>query len=181
MKVFVATSGVESVEIKYREFASDLANMLAKNHYKLIFGGISQGMSGKLYMTYKYEEEKVKAIVELHDAKNLENIEVDAYDVTNTTFERTKLLYESADVIIILPGGIGTLAELFSMIDENRQKNINKPIILFNFDNFYTPLLKYLTKLHVDNFITNEVLKSFNIVTDIKSLELFLQRLERRI
>lgn len=179
MKVFVACSGVDNVPCGYRDLASEVATMLARYGQKLIFGGMDTGMMGKCYMAYKYEGGKVKAVVELHDADNLEMLELDAYEVKPSVFERTKELYSSSDVVIFLPGGLGTYGELFSMLDEKRQKKQDKKIILFNYNNFYTPLIKFLGDTYKEGFVNKLDLQLLDIVTDVKSLELFLKNLEK--
>lgn len=179
MKVFVACSGVDNVPCDYRDLASEVATMLARNNHKLVFGGVDTGMMGKCYMAYKYEGGKVKAVVELHDAENLEMLELDAYEVKPTVFERTKELYNSSDVVIFLPGGLGTYGEIFSMLDEKRQKKQDKKIILFNYNHFYTPLLRFLSDVYKEGFVNKSDLQLLDIVTDVKSLELFLRGLEK--
>ncbi len=179
MKVFVACSGVDNVAIPYRDLASNVATMLARNGHKLVFGGCDTGMMGNCYMAYKYEGGKVKAIVEVHDAPNLDMLELDAYEVKTNIFERTKELYESSDLVVFLPGGLGTMGELFSMLDEKRQKCQDKKIILFNYQNFYTPLLKFLSDTYKEGFVNKKDLQLLDIVTDVKSLELFLKGLEK--
>lgn len=179
MRVFVGCSAKDSVPIEYKNLASDLSTFLAKQGHKLVFGGMDTGMMGKCYMTYKYEDAKVKAVVEVHDTELLKTLDVDTYDVTPSTFERTKLLFESSDIIIILPGGIGSLAELFSMIDEVRQKDLNKTIILFNYNNFYKTLLKLLNEFYNLGFVNKKELKLFDVVSDLNSLELYINNIEK--
>lgn len=179
MKVFVACSGVESVALEYRNLASEVATMLARNGHKLLFGGLDTGMMGKCYMAYKYEGGKVKAVVEVHDANNLDMLELDAYEVKPTVFERTKEFYNSSDLVLFLPGGIGTYGEIFSILDEKRQKKSDKKIILFDYNHFYTPLLKFLSDTYKEGFVSKKDLQLLDIVTDVKSLELFLRELEK--
>ena len=90
------------------------------------------------------------------------------------------MIFESSEVILILPGGIGTFREFFSMLDEKRTKNLDKPIILFNYNKYFSPLLGVLTKGYEENFITKRDLKLFDVVSDIKSLEMYLNNLERK-
>lgn len=175
LKVFVACSGEENVEIKYRNLASDVATSLVRLNHKLIFGGYDTGCSLKCYMTYRYESGKIKAILDVHDSKVLENIEVDAYEVLTSTFERNKLIYQASDMILILPGGIDSINIFFSLIEETKKRNDKKPIILFNYDNYYTPLLKFLESVHSHEFLSKEDIKLFSIVNDIKSLERYLR------
>lgn len=179
MRVFIGCSASDNIDTKYKELATNLTTYLAKNNHKLVFGGSDSGMMGKCYYTFKYEGGKIKAVVEIHDKEVLDYIEVDAYEATTSTFDRTKLLFESSDLVIILPGGIGTYAEFFSMLDEVRQKKLNKNIILFNYENFYTPLLNFLKNTYGEGFIDEKVLKMFNVVNDLKSLEKYIEDLNR--
>ena len=81
--------------------------------------------------------------------------------------------------MVILPGGIGTLAEFTSMLDYARCTTYEKkPIILFNYNNYYTPIINMLKGMHDSNFCSKEDLKSFDIVTDLKGLEIELDKLE---
>ena len=171
MRAFIACSARDNVSNDYKNLASDVATVLARHDYKLIYGGADTGMMGKCLMTYKYEGKKVKGFVDIKDAEHAERLEFDAMDVLPNTFDRTRDLYKSADLIVILPGGIGTLAEFISCMEENLTRGDNKKMILFNYNHFYTPLLNFYTKLYDDKFVSNEALKSFIIVKTIEDLE----------
>ena len=178
MRVFVACSARDAVGSEFKEIASEVATYLAKEGHKLVFGGMDQGMMGKIFMTYKYEGGKTKGIASVEDAEIMESLELDATDIAANTFERTKKLYDAAEIVLILPGGIGTLAEFFSMVDYYRTGRLRKPIILFNYDDFYTPLLSYLKELYDARFIAKDDLKSFNIVKDVSGLNFCLKELK---
>lgn len=175
MKVFVACSGDDDIGVKYKNLASDVATSLVRLNHKLIFSGCDTGASGKCYMTYRYESGKIKAIMDVHDSKFLENIEVDAYEVMPSTFDKNKMIFQASDMILILPGGLECINLLFSLLEEMSKRNEVKPIILFNYDNFYTPILKYLEDLYKTSFISKETIQLFSIVNDIKSLERYLK------
>lgn len=71
--------------------------------------------------------------------------------VKNTT-QRFEKIFSNSDVLLFLPGGLGTLAELFSSIEE-RQINNAKKIILYNYNFFFTPIIEELYKLYKEGFI----------------------------
>ena len=179
MRIFIGCSYSANVPLKYRELSSSIASFLAKDKHKLVFGGGSSGMIEKCFMTFKYEGAKTKAILDVTDAKNLEFLEVDANEVTISTFRRTEEIFKSSEIILILPGGIGTLAELFSFIDAKRTKKVNIPIILYNYDHYYDNLLKFLKNAYEDSIISSKDIKLFDVVTDIKSLEKYIKSLEK--
>ena len=178
MRVFIGCSASDAVPQKYKDLTVEISSMLARKGHKLVFGGSSKGMMGKAFFAFRYEEAKVKGVAIAEDADEVEAMELDRTEIVSTTFDRTRELFESSEVILMLPGGIGSLAEMFSMIDEVRSKRIEKPIIIFNFNSFYTPLLNYLTKLYENNFVSKMDLKMFEVVKDIKNLEKYIEKLE---
>lgn len=180
MRIFVGCSPNSNVPLEYRDLASNIATMLANNGHKLVFKGEEEGMSGKCFMTFKYEGAKTKAIIESKSLDELKDLEVDAYEVEMNTFDRTKKIYSSSEVVLILPGGLGTLAELFAFIEEKKNTNSDKAIILFNYNNFYTPLLMAMKDSFSQGFISESELKRIDVVTDVRSLELYLKTIEKK-
>ena len=128
MRIFVGCSTSSVVPIKYRDLASEIATMLTRNNHKLVFGGPQSGMMGKCYMTFKYEEAKTKAVLDISEVSVLEDVEVDASKVSPSTFQKRENIYVSSELILILPGEIGTLAELFSIMDEKIKKHSTIPL-----------------------------------------------------
>lgn len=179
MRVFVGASTSSVVPIKYRDLACEIATMLTRNGHKLVFGGPQSGMLGKCYMTFKYEGAKTKAILDISEVSVLEDVDVDASHIAPSTFQKRENIYVSSEVILILPGGIGTLAELFSIMDEKIKKHNDIPIILFNYENLYTPLINFLKDMEKDGFISDVHFQAMDIVTDVKSLEMCIRRIEK--
>ena len=153
MRVFIGCSAKEVINKDYYKLAVDVSTMLAKRGHKLVFGGAELGMMGKCYLTFRYEEQPVKGIAVLRDADDMAKLDLAAQEVTPTIFRRTEEIYKSSDVLIILPGGFGTYTELFSFIDEKRTKGDKKPIIIYNFNDYYTPLLEFIRKGYKEGFI----------------------------
>lgn len=176
MRVFMGMSTSTRVPIKYRDLASEVATMLTHNGHKLVFGGAIDGMLGKCYMTFKYEEAKTKAVLDISEVSVLEDVDVDASHVAPSTFQKRENIYISSEIILILPGEISTLAELFSIMDEKIKKHKGIPVVLFNYDNFYTPLLEFLKGMESEGFINESHLETIDVITDVKSLEMYLRR-----
>lgn len=178
MRVFIGCSASDRVDKKYKDLAIEVSTLIAKRGHKLVFGGFDQGMMGSCFMTFKYEGGKVKGIGHLRDAKVMQDMELDAYEVVNTTFDRVKELYSSSELIVVLPGGIGSLAEFFGMLDELRTIEDKKRIILFDYDNFYQPVLKMLEEMHKQRFVSDSDLKLINVVRNVDSLKKYLDVIE---
>ncbi len=179
MRVFIATSGKEGVLSIYKDLASSVATVLSRHGYKLVYGGGDTGMMGTLYMTYKYEGNKVKGFYDISEANVAQRLELDAVDIAPNTFIRSNHLYEHADLIVILPGGFGTLAELFSMIVEKQTKKDNKHIVLFNYNKYYDNLLYNIKDMMDERFINEESLQQFDIITTISDFEEYINKLNK--
>jgi uncharacterized protein (TIGR00730 family) len=80
------------------------------------------------------------------------------------------MLYELCDAAIILPGGYGTLDELFEMITWNALNIHDKKIVLLNSDNYYDNLLAHFEKMYTENFLYRHWKESLVIIYDPQAL-----------
>jgi hypothetical protein len=177
MKVYLACSKEDTVSNEYKNLASMVSTKLAELGHTLVSECYDSGMVYKSLMTYKYEDMPILGISSVNEADIIERLDIDNNIVTKNTFERSKVVYNESDLIIILPGGLGTLAELFSFVEETSSTNRKVRIILFNYKNYYSNLLKFLISAHDDNFISGDDIKLISIVNDINVLNEFLERM----
>ena len=70
---------------------------------------------------------------------------------------RKKMIYERSDAAIILPGGFGTLDELFEMLTWNQLKIHDKKIYILNSGGFYNHLIFHLRNLEKEGFLYDSV------------------------
>jgi uncharacterized protein (TIGR00730 family) len=73
--------------------------------------------------------------------------------ITEDMHDRKKLLYEKGDAAMVLPGGIGTLDELFEMLTWNNLKIHNKKVFILNVDGFYNALIQLLDSMDKEGFL----------------------------
>ena len=70
--------------------------------------------------------------------------------------QRQKKLVELGDAYVILPGGFGTLFELFEVITKNQIGEASKPILIYNYNNIYDNLVLLIEKLMEEKFIKHD-------------------------
>jgi len=68
-----------------------------------------------------------------------------------------KSMFENSDLIVALPGGIGTLSEILSFVEENRSNDKDIPIIIYDENYFYHKLLELFSGMSVHGFITEDL------------------------
>jgi uncharacterized protein (TIGR00730 family) len=78
--------------------------------------------------------------------------------------ERKLKIYSKADAVLVLPGGAGTLDELFEVLTWNQLTIHDKEIFILNTNNFYESLLKQLDTMKAEGFLTANSLDKLHIL-----------------
>jgi len=157
MKVCVYCASSSKVDTKYFEATKVLAKELADQGITIVYGGGSYGLMGCLADTALENGGKVIGIL----PRFMEKVEWGHKNLTELILvkdmhERKKLLIQDVDAVVALPGGCGTLEELFEVITLKRLGKFTKPIVILNTDNFYYHLRMLLEKMIDERFMRKE-------------------------
>ncbi len=142
----------------FARHTAELGKYIALLQLKLIYGGGSTGLMGLIADTVLAEGGAVLGIIpELlieweHQHKGLTELAI-----VPDMHARKKMLYERSDAAIILPGGFGTLDELFEMLTWNQLKIHSKKIYILNSGGFYNHLAIHLRQLEKEGFLYDSI------------------------
>ncbi|MBW4037446.1 MAG: TIGR00730 family Rossman fold protein [Acidobacteria bacterium] len=141
--VFCASADGQLPE--YRTAAEALGRVLARRNLGLIYGGGKTGLMAAVADAALAEGGHVVGVIP-HVLVDLEVAHqgVSELHVTSTMHTRKALMAERADAFIILPGGYGTLEEMFEVLAWQTLKIHAKPVVLLNVAGFYDTLLQFL-------------------------------------
>ena len=92
------------------------------------------------------------------------------YIITEDMHERKKVMYMNSDMIIALPGGIGTLEELFEMITWKQLGLHDKPIYLLNILGYWDNLIHSFNQIIKDGFLEKEATNYFKICESVDAI-----------
>src|SRR6186713_86905 len=138
----------------FAQHTTELGKLIADKHLKLIYGGGSTGLMGLIAdAVLAGGGSAVGIIPEVlveweHQHKGLTELAV-----VPDMHTRKKMMYDRCDAAIVLPGGFGTLDELFEMLTWNQLKIHNKKIYILNSAGFYDHLLGHLRQLEKEGFL----------------------------
>lgn len=166
MNILICASSREEINKEYLLEAEKVGKELAKLNLQLIFGAASTGMMGKIEKQFtSISSYTVKKYIE-----DLKNIPSSKEYILDTTMDRTKEMYNQADVILLLPGGTGTLAELFSILEENRSIDSPKPFIIYNYNGYFDKVLELINNCISNNFNSPEIYNNFEILNNLDEI-----------
>lgn len=129
----------------YRETAEELGRTLAHCGIGLIYGGSKAGLMGAVAAACLGAGGTVVGVIpEVLVDKEIAHDGLTELHVTSTMHTRKALMAERANAFLILPGGFGTMEEMFEVLAWQTLDLHRKPIVLINVAGFYDALLAWL-------------------------------------
>jgi uncharacterized protein (TIGR00730 family) len=156
--VTVYCSSSKRVAQIYLDAARELGEAIAREKWVLVYGGNNIGCMGILADAARAGDGKVVGITpQLMVDKGIGDQKCDELIVTEGMRERKRLMEERGDAFVVLPGGIGTLEEVFEILVGKSLGYHHKQIVLVNVGNFFGPLLTMLEHGMKEGFIKERV------------------------
>ena len=167
--VYCGSSG--AVEARYREAAIELGACLGTAGIELVYGGGRVGLMGLLADAALAAGGKVTGIIprRLVDAETA-HPGVTELVVVDSMHDRKRLMAEKADAFAVLPGGIGTLDELFETLSWKQLGLHDKPLVLVDIDDYWALLRALLDDLVVTNFARPHTRQLLRVVPSVPAL-----------
>jgi uncharacterized protein (TIGR00730 family) len=138
----------------YQAAACALGRELARRDLRLVYGGGNIGTMGALARSALAAGGKVTGVIPRRLYELVDNdVELTELVIAEGMHDRKARMAEAADAFIALPGGIGTLEELFEVWTWRHIGFHAKPVGLLEVAGFYRPLLDYLTKVAEEGFL----------------------------
>ncbi len=150
----------------YKEAAIELGNYFARHGIVLVYGGGKIGMMGAIADTILAKKGKVIGVI----PKLLEKVEVvhagvEEMIVCKKMSDRKVIMSKLIDGYITLPGGFGTLDELFEALTLNQLQIEQKPVGILNINGYFDATLQQLDKMVEEGFLKPQN-KALLIVAD---------------
>lgn len=141
----------------YAEAARELGGLFAREGIGLVYGGGSVGLMGVLAdAVLSAGGEVIGVIPHALWAREVGHRGLTDIRIVDTMHERKAMMADLADAFIALPGGLGTLEEIFEVWTWAQLGLHAKPLGFLDVDGFYTPLMKFLDRSMAERFVREE-------------------------
>lgn len=177
MQIFVACSASNDIPKKYFDDARYILERVLKKN-DLVFGACPNGLMGVSYD------------IALKNSRNITGVCPEAYKddflalkctkeiTTYSVAGRTDELINESDVILFLPGGIGTMYELFRALESKRCNEYDKPIIIFNCHGFYDKWLQLMDQIYSEKFSKKDDSNNYIIVNNKEDVIKLIEKMQ---
>jgi len=162
--VFCGSSfGTEEI---YKEQATLLGETLAKQNIELVYGGANVGLMGAVADGVLNAGGKAIGVLpNFLRSKEIAHLGLTELILVESMHERKTKMNDLCDGVIALPGGFGTLEELFEMLTWAQLGLHKKPIAILNINGFYDSLIE-LTQTMVEKGLLKDVNQKMLLVSD---------------
>lgn len=155
----------------FADQAIELGTALGQKGIQLVYGGGNKGIMGAIANAVLAKNGRVLGIIpKLLLEWEAQHEGLTELIVTESMHDRKKLLYDKADVAIILPGGMGTMDELFELLTWNNLNIHQKKVIILNWEGFYTPLIALMDHMHAEGFMYDDWRNRITIAQDANAV-----------
>lgn len=155
----------------YLRHAQQLGMLMAENGIEMVYGGGSTGIMGVVADAAMAHNGKVTGIIP-HILLEWEHQHqgITELIIADDMHERKKRMYELCDAAIILPGGFGTLDELFEMVTWNQLSIHDKRIFILNSEGFFDHLLAHIDHLDRQGFLYETAKEKITVLREPSQL-----------
>jgi uncharacterized protein (TIGR00730 family) len=167
-RICVFCSSSNAVDPAFLAAAADMGRSIAQRGYALVYGGGALGLMGAMARAVHAHGGIVIGYIPefMHAWPGVAYTQADELVLTRDMRERQALMEERADAFVVLPGGFGTLEELFEMLTFKQLERHTKPIVIVNTCGFYDHLLRLLEHIVAARFARPDHLGLCHAVDD---------------
>ncbi|MCO6382574.1 TIGR00730 family Rossman fold protein [Oceanicola sp. 502str15] len=161
----------------YAEAAEAVGAAIAERGWRLVYGAGDVGLMGRVARTAQAGGAETFGVIPTHLLqREVGKRDLTTFIVTETMHERKKVMFMNADAVVVLPGGAGSLDELFEVLTWRQLGLHQKPIYLLNVEGYWNKLLELVDHVITSGFAGDDI-RGF--LTPVDSVDALLAELDR--
>ena len=174
MKICVFCSANQQIDPDFFGLTEELGRWTSENGHTIVFGGVNQGLMECVGKAAKQVGGRTIGIIPMIVEKSGRTSDyVDIEIPCDNLSDRKQLMMDQSDVFIALPGGLGTLDEILTVVASATIGYHSKTVILYNMKGFWDSLVSLLDDLQAKGMVRGEwwqYIKTADSIEEIKTL-----------
>ena len=171
MTICIFCSANAHIDPDFFLMTEELGRWIAEEGHTLVFGGVNQGlMECVARAVHEAGGHSIGVVPRIVEQSGRISQYVDEVVACDNLSDRKQLMLDMSDVFIALPGGIGTLDEIFTVAASHTIGYHHKPVILYNMKGFWTPLIAQLDDLQQRGMVRGQWRDYIQVVSSLEEL-----------
>lgn len=156
------------VDDAFKEAATQMGTLIAKEGWGVVYGGGHVGLMGLTADAALQNGGKVIGIIPEHiQEREVQHNNLTELHVVDTMHVRKQMMVDRSQAFVILAGGLGTLDELFELLTWKQLGLHDKPIVIVNIKGYWTKLLEAVQNIADEGFMRQEDLGLYMVVDSV--------------
>ena len=173
MKICVFCSANEQIDQDFFRATEELGRWAAENGHVIVYGGVNQGLMECLgRAAHQAGGRTIGVVPTIVEKTGRVSDYVEIEIPCDNLSDRKQLMMDQADVFIALPGGIGTLDEIFTVASSATIGYHQKTVILYNLKGFWNPLIQLLDDLQQRGMVRGQWHNYIKVASQLEELEM---------
>ena len=166
--VCVYCGSSSNVDEAFKEAATKLGKLIASEKWGVVYGGGRVGLMGLVADSALQNGAYVTGIIPSHiEEREVQHDELSELHVVDTMHVRKQMMVDRSQAFVILPGGLGTLDELFELLTWKQLGLHDKPIVIVNMNGYWQKMLDATQNIANEGFMRQEDLTMFTVVESV--------------
>ena len=146
--------------------------MLANNGWRLVYGAGDVGLMGRVARAAQTANGETFGVIPEHLVKwEVGKTDLTSFMITETMHERKKVMLKNADAVVLLPGGAGSLDEVFEALTWRQLELHSKPVFVLNINGYWDPLLTLINHTIANGFADDDLRDFLHVVDGVPALK----------
>lgn len=171
MKICIFCSANQQIDTDFFSMTEELGKWAAENGHDIVFGGVNQGLMecvGKAAREHGGRTIGVVPMIVEKSGRTSDHVDIEI--PCDNLSDRKQLMMDQSDVFVALPGGIGTLDEVFTIAASATIGYHKKRVILYNMKGFWDSLINLLNNLQAKGMIRGDWQQYIKIANSLQEL-----------
>lgn len=171
MKICIFCSANSNIDPDFFTATEELGCWAAENGHTIVFGGCDLGLMECIGRTAREHGAMTIGVVPTKvEKRGRTSRHIDVHIPCDNLSDRKELMTAQSDVFIALPGGIGTLDEIFTVAAAGTIGYHSKRVILYNMKGFWNPLITMLDDLQCQGFVRGDWRDRIAVATSLDEI-----------
>lgn len=178
MKICVFCSANSAIDREYFKLTEDFGRWMASEGHSLVFGGTSLGLMDCVAKAARNGGATTIGVVPtMVEERNCVSRDMDVQISCDNLSDRKELMMAQADAFVALPGGVGTLDEVFTVAASATIGYHHKPLVLYNMNGFWNSLIALLDDMAAHGMIRGDWRRTIKVARTLDEVADELRRL----